>query len=302
MVTRAFQAKAWPAPNESRWAAVPREPNRRARHRAREHHPQSGRHQVDMTWIHHDPDEAALIAAFFFAPAWIFKATTAFWRSISAAQSRAGVCFRMSAKAHDLTRLRCGSREVRHADEEKLNGMGRYEQSHAQRLMKRARRKGSTSRHLSASRAREKSKRMEARERGRTCPVIGKAHASTCRLGSPKPSRLWRPRRMVRCKRCGGAGLARCRSAGRQRWGVLTIAPGSACAFHQPRDGKGSKEDKGRRAGSLTAAGSQSSVDFRCGAGRTVASNTLFQPAAFARLRGAGDCPRPAPDGEVAEC
>jgi len=40
--------------------------------------------KVDMVPIHNDPDEAALIGSLFLAPAWIFKGTTASWRSISA--------------------------------------------------------------------------------------------------------------------------------------------------------------------------------------------------------------------------
>ena len=55
--------------------------------------------KVDMVPIHNDPDEAALLGAPHLAPAWIFKGTTAFWRSISAAPISAPAwCCRISPR------------------------------------------------------------------------------------------------------------------------------------------------------------------------------------------------------------
>jgi hypothetical protein len=79
--------------------------------------------KVDMTLIHHDPDEAALIGSLFLAPAWIFKGHDSILAvDIGGTNIRAGVVLPNVAKAHDLTKASVWKSEKwRHADEEKLN-------------------------------------------------------------------------------------------------------------------------------------------------------------------------------------
>jgi len=79
--------------------------------------------KVEMTLIHHDPDEAALIGSLFLAPAWIFKGHDSILAiDIGGTNIRAGVVLPNVAKAHDLTKASVWKSEKwRHADEEKLN-------------------------------------------------------------------------------------------------------------------------------------------------------------------------------------
>jgi len=79
--------------------------------------------KVDMTLIHHDPDEAALIGSLFLAPAWIFKGHDSILAvDIGGTNIRAGVVLPNVAKAADLTKASVWKSEKwRHADEEKVN-------------------------------------------------------------------------------------------------------------------------------------------------------------------------------------
>jgi hypothetical protein len=79
--------------------------------------------KVDMTLIHHDPDQAALIGSLFLAPAWIFKGHDSILAvDIGGTNIRAGVVLPNVAKAPDLTKASVWKSEKwRHADEEKLN-------------------------------------------------------------------------------------------------------------------------------------------------------------------------------------
>src|SRR5947209_11635613 len=79
--------------------------------------------KVDMTLVHHDPDEAALIGSLFLAPAWIFKGHDSILAvDIGGTNIRAGVVLPNVAKAPDLTKASVWKSEKwRHADEEKLN-------------------------------------------------------------------------------------------------------------------------------------------------------------------------------------
>src|SRR5205809_1119521 len=79
--------------------------------------------KVDMTLIHHDPDEAALIGSLFLAPAWIFKGHDSILAvDIGGTNIRAGVVLPNVAKAPDLTKASVWKSEKwRHADEEKVN-------------------------------------------------------------------------------------------------------------------------------------------------------------------------------------
>jgi hypothetical protein len=75
--------------------------------------------KVDMTLIHHDPDEAALIGSLFLAPAWIFKGHDSILAvDIGGTNIRAGVVLPNVGKAHDLTKASVWKSEKwRHADE-----------------------------------------------------------------------------------------------------------------------------------------------------------------------------------------
>ena len=79
--------------------------------------------KVDMTLIHNDPDEAALIGSLHLAPAWIFKGHDSILAiDIGGTNIRAGVVLPNVAKAADLTKAAVWKSEKwRHADEEKLN-------------------------------------------------------------------------------------------------------------------------------------------------------------------------------------
>jgi hypothetical protein len=79
--------------------------------------------KADMTLIHHDPDEAALVGSLFLAPAWIFKGHDSILAvDIGGTNIRAGVVLPNVSKAADLTKAAVWKSEKwRHADEEKLN-------------------------------------------------------------------------------------------------------------------------------------------------------------------------------------
>jgi hypothetical protein len=102
--------------------------------------------KVDMTLIHHDPDEAALIGSLFLAPAWIFKGHDSILAvDIGGTNIRAGVVLPNVAKAADLTKASVWKSEKwRHADEEKLNRDEAVDQliGMLKDLMKRARKEG----------------------------------------------------------------------------------------------------------------------------------------------------------------
>jgi hypothetical protein len=79
--------------------------------------------KVDMTLIHNDPDEAALLGSLHLAPAWIFKGHDSILAiDIGGTNIRAGVVLPNVGKASDLTKASVWKSEKwRHADEEKLN-------------------------------------------------------------------------------------------------------------------------------------------------------------------------------------
>ena len=79
--------------------------------------------KVDMTLIHNDPDEAALLGSLHLAPAWIFKGHDSILAiDIGGTNIRAGVVLPHVGKAADLTKATVWKAEKwRHADEEKLN-------------------------------------------------------------------------------------------------------------------------------------------------------------------------------------
>ena len=79
--------------------------------------------KVDMTLIHNDPDEAALLGSLHLAPAWIFKGHDSILAiDIGGTNIRAGVVLPNVGKAADLTKATVWKAEKwRHADEEKLN-------------------------------------------------------------------------------------------------------------------------------------------------------------------------------------
>jgi hypothetical protein len=79
--------------------------------------------KADMTLIHQDPDEAALIGSLFLAPAWIFQGHDSILAvDIGGTNIRAGVVLPNAGKAADLTKASVWKSEKwRHADEEKLN-------------------------------------------------------------------------------------------------------------------------------------------------------------------------------------
>ena len=102
--------------------------------------------KVDMTLIHHDPDEAALIGSLHLAPAWIFKGHDSILAvDIGGTNIRAGVVLPNVGKAADLTKATVWKAEKwRHADEEKLNRESAVDQlvDMLKDLMKRAKKEG----------------------------------------------------------------------------------------------------------------------------------------------------------------
>jgi len=102
--------------------------------------------KVEVTLIHNDPDEAALIGSLFLAPSWIFKGHDSILAvDIGGTNIRAGVVLPNVAKAPDLTKASVWKSEKwRHADEEKLNREKTIDELIAmlKDLMKRAKKEG----------------------------------------------------------------------------------------------------------------------------------------------------------------
>jgi hypothetical protein len=102
--------------------------------------------KVEMTPIHHDPDDAALIGTLFLAPAWIFKGHDSILAvDIGGTNIRAGVVLPGGGKTTELVKASVWKSEKwRHADEDKINRDDAVDQliDMLKELMKRAKKEG----------------------------------------------------------------------------------------------------------------------------------------------------------------